>query len=177
MQSRRRTSERQYCELCRSITKDSSTPTRPRPPGRLSYCMSACPSVQPSAAPQTQTLKHCDDWWCSQAKIEAKTQAAVQLYVVHLSIEPSLRHGMTALMNTTYVKEQIRALEADLFLCVVTVVHLFRYLLQVTWEQSGAFHFKWALQWHGLFWNESQVFLWGKTPLSFSSFLLHHLKR
>lgn len=119
MQSRCRTSERQYCKLCWSITKDSSAPTRP--PGRLSYCMVACPSVHLSVAPQTQTLKRCTGLWCSQAQIEAKTQASVQLCVVHLFIEPSLPHGMAALMNPTYVEEQIRALEADLCLCVVTV--------------------------------------------------------
>lgn len=83
--------------------------------------MFACPSVHLFVAPQTQFLKHCEDLRCSLAKIEAKTQAGVQLYVVHLFIEPSLPRGMAALMNPTYVKEQIRALEADLCLCVVTV--------------------------------------------------------
>lgn len=121
MQSRRRTLERQYCELCWYITKDSSTPTCPWPPGRLSYCMFACPSVHLSVASQTQTLKHCGSLWCSQAQIEPKTKTSVQLCVVHLFIEPSLSHGMAALMNPTYVKEQIRALEADLCLLVVTV--------------------------------------------------------
>lgn len=41
--------------------------------------------------------------------------------MAHLFIKPSLPPGMAALMNRTYVKEQIRALEADLYLCVTAV--------------------------------------------------------
>lgn len=167
MQSGRRTLERQYCELCRSITKASSTPTRPRPPGRLSVRLSISLSHQIDTP-----LKLCS----------AKTQAGVRLYVVHLFIEPSLPPGMAALMNPTYVKEQIRALEADLCLCVVTVSGYICSGICCGSHQSGVelpLQINTLLQWHGLFRNALGIYRGRITGISLRKalipFLLNHL--